>query len=367
MTKTIVKFSGFVAVCLAFTLWLGFTIGNIDLLDPLARDNFELTATFDDVTGLLINDNVKIAGVVVGKVTDIKVASGRALVTFSVDNDYQDRLPVDTSAAVRWRNLIGQRYLYLYPGTASTTLEAGGEITQTTSVIDLGALFNRLGPIVAAIDESQVNDFLETIVQALDGNEDRIGQAIDDLATLTSGLASRDEAITRLVENLNTVAGTITTRDQQIRTMLDNLVLIAQSFSDNTATVDAALTEFSSFSSDLSSLIRANRTQIDAIIANVDLIVNEEVRPRIEQIGQTLDGLDEMARGLFDAGRLGEMLTQTILCATVTPPTPGTPCPHPVIIGVPSEVMAANSAGRDAPSFDAGVATIVTLVSGGAT
>src|SRR3954447_10936217 len=63
--RTAIKFGAFVVVCLFFTVSLAFTIGNISLTDPLARDFNTYQATFDDVTGLLPNDNVKIAGVVV--------------------------------------------------------------------------------------------------------------------------------------------------------------------------------------------------------------------------------------------------------------------------------------------------------------
>src|SRR4051794_2729683 len=147
-------------------MYLAFTIGNISISDPFARDFYTLNATFDDVTGLLPNDNVKIAGVVVGKVNKISVTEGRAKVTFTVEHDVT--LPSDTTASIRWRNLIGQRYLYLYPGVDTVTrLKDGDGIQNTTSVVDLGELFNRLGPIVAVIDPHQVNDFLDTVSQAL--------------------------------------------------------------------------------------------------------------------------------------------------------------------------------------------------------
>ena len=47
------------------------------------------------------------------------------------------------------------------PGTASTVLQSGEHIDNTRSVVDLGELFNRLGPIVQAIDPSKVNTFLD--------------------------------------------------------------------------------------------------------------------------------------------------------------------------------------------------------------
>src|SRR3546814_2872227 len=87
-------------------------------------------------------------------------------------------------------------------------------IERTTSVVDLGELFNRLGPIVGAIDPAQVNEFLDTITAALEGREDDIGATLDDLATLVSGLASRDDAIQRLITNLDVVAETVNRRDR---------------------------------------------------------------------------------------------------------------------------------------------------------
>lgn len=351
MIRIAVKFSGFVAVCLVFTLWLAFTIGNIQLL----RSRYELTASFDDATGLLVNDNVKVAGVVVGKVTGVEVDDGRALVTVEIDSDYE--LPSDSRAAIRWRNLIGQRFLYVYPGDASTTLEDGDEISETESVVDLGELFNRLGPIVAAMEPDDVNQFLDTVTQALSGNEDMVGEAIDDLAVLTGTLAERDETIGRLIENLNTVAGTVTARDQQIRTMLDNLVLISQAFSDNSDVVDQALSELGEFSSNLNLALGNNRNELDRLIANLELVTGT-VGGRLETVDQALAGLDELAAHVYRAGSYGEWLNQDIMCAAAAEPPCGTP------VGGPSLGAAGAGAGASAPSPEAGVTAITDLVLG---
>ena len=160
----IVKLLIFVAVCSLLTAYLAFTIGNIHVFEH----TYKLTATFDDATGLLRGDNVKVAGVVVGRVSGVHIDQGRAKVTFAVKDSV--KVPSDSSAAIRWRNLIGERYVYLYPGTASTVLKDGDVVHKTRSVVDVGDLFNRLGPILKAVNPQDVNTFLDTIVQALDGN-----------------------------------------------------------------------------------------------------------------------------------------------------------------------------------------------------
>ena len=324
MIRTAVKFGTFVVVCLFFTGYLAFTIGNLDVRDPLGRDTYNVSATFDDVTGLLVDDNVKVAGVVVGKVTSVRTEAGRAIVSFDLDNDHAD-IPKDSSAAIRWRNLIGQRYVYLYPGESAEALQDGDVIGETASVIDLGELFNRLGPIVGSIDPAQVNEFLDTITAALDGREGMVGQALDDLATLTTGLASRDQAIQRLIGNLDTVAQTVNRRDVQIEAMLQNLIALSDTFGDNTATLDAALTELASFGTDLDSLLDQESDEITRILGNVAQ-VTETVRGRLPQLDAFLAGFGDASAAIFRAGNRGEFLNQKILCYTASTPVPGE-CP----------------------------------------
>ena len=315
LRSTIARLVIFVVVCTFFTGYLAFTIGNIQLFSH----RYRLSATFDDVTGLLPNDNVKVAGVVVGKVKKIEVERGRAVVDFEVDEDV--RLPSDSSASIRWRNLLGQRFVYLYPGEASTVLDDGDHIDDTRAVVDLGELFNRLGPIVRAIEPEQVNAFLDSITQALDGNEEALRSAVDDLATLTAGLAARDDAIQRLIENLNTVAGTITSRDAQIRTVLDNLLALATTFRENTDVLDTAVTDLGDVSENFGSLLQNNRGEIDRIVNSLATLV-ELVGAKLGPLDSTLAGLDEASAAIFRSARYGEFLNQEILCARVGTQTP---------------------------------------------
>lgn len=362
MTRTAIKFGAFVALCLLFTVYLASTISNTTVGGLVGRGEptYTVQASFADATGLLVNDNVKVAGVPVGKVTGIDVEAGAAVVTMEIDADQQ--VPADSAAAVRWRNLIGQRYVYLYPGDAPTTLEDGDVITETTNVIDIGELFNRLGPIVATIDEAKVNEFLETVTAALEGNEADISQAVDDLAVVVKGLGERDEAIADLIENLEIVSRTIADRDAQIETMLDNLAALAQTFSDNTQLLDAAITEMGAFNRDLSTILTGNRDEIDRIVANLDTTL-QTVEGDLDAVELTLDRLDDNGRAAFLASRNGEFLNQTILCVTVLPP----PCPTPIVPGL--ETIVGQSSASDpvayTPNRRSGGAAVLSLVGGG--
>ncbi|MEO5679127.1 MAG: MCE family protein, partial [Acidimicrobiales bacterium] len=315
MKGTIVRLGLFVALCLVFTSVLAFSIGNVNYRDPLDRRTYRVSAVFDDVTGLLPNDNVKIAGVVVGKVDGIRLVDGRAKVTMKLRTG--TRVPSDTEAAVRWRNLLGQRFVYLYPGSSPVVLARGATIGRTRSVVDLGELFNRLGPIVKAIDPQQVNTFLDSIVQALDGNEGAVRSAVADLGTVATAIAQRDQAIGRLLDNLSTLSGTIVERDTQIRQTLDNLVTLATTFGENTAVVDRAITGLGSISQDLAALLRSNRSQIDSVIGELVVVV-KAVQAKLPVLNDTLGTLDQAAAAIFRSARYGEWLNQVIPCGRLT-------------------------------------------------
>jgi phospholipid/cholesterol/gamma-HCH transport system substrate-binding protein len=334
MIRDALKFGAFVLVCLFFTGYLAFTIGNLDVRDPLGRDAYKISATFDDVTGLIVDDNVKVSGVVIGKVTSVATKDGKAVVEMKIDNQHDDLPRSGTTAAIRWRNLIGQRYVYLYPGKkGGEALQDGDEIERTTSVVDLGELFDRLGPIVTAIDPAQVNNLLDTLTQALDGREDKVGKALDDLATLAKGLATRDEAIGRLVTNLDTVAATLDRRDVQIDAMVQNLISLSESFGDNTATLDAALTELGKFGTDLNHVLSTNSTELDRLLTNLAQ-VTDTVQGRLPQLDQFLAGFADASQAIFRAGNRGEFLNQKIICAFIAPPASsdaGCPTGDPVL------------------------------------
>ena len=340
MIRTAIKFGLFVVLCTGLLVRLAVTIGNtttLGLVESMtfgvlgeSEETYELQARFDDVTGLLVNDNVKIAGVPVGKVTGISTDAGQALVRFQIRADYT--VPDDSTISIRWRNLIGQRYLYVEPGTSATNFDdfADGDTPigsdQTTNVVDLGELFDRLGPIVTIIDVNDVNEFLDSVTTALDGNEESISRTLDDLAFLVQRLGERDDAIGSLIDNLEVVARTVADRDAQIETMLDNLSLLSQTFSDNTDLLETALVEIGQFNTDLSSVLEVNRGEIDSILTTLDTTLNT-IETNLDDVEIVVDNIDENAAATFRTSSYGTFLNQDIRCVAVVPLyTGGDPC-----------------------------------------
>ena len=138
-SAALVKLIVFMIVTSILTLFLAATIGNITF-----GGKTTYKALFSDVTGLLAGNDVRLAGVRVGQVTGIELADRKlAKVTFTLDQ--KRKIPQSTILRLRYRNLVGERYLAVTEGPGSADMLKPGSnvpLTQTRNALDLTVLFN---------------------------------------------------------------------------------------------------------------------------------------------------------------------------------------------------------------------------------
>ena len=333
MKKVALKFGVFALVTVVLTALIGAQIAKIQL-----GDRYSLTAHFDDVTGLSKGDDVKLAGVKIGQVSSVRVDdNGRAEVSLSIEDDV--RVPTDSEAAIRWRNLLGQRVVYLEPGEGEQMLDSGDEIRRTKSVVDIGALINELGGVVSAVDPAQLNSLMTAISGALDGNEARVGQLLESAGSLLQVLAERSETIGNLIEDFDTVSAALASRDQQIRVMVENLAVLTETFADNEGLMDSTLTELAQYSSGLDQVLTTNDQDLRNIIQSLSQ-VTDTVRDNISVIEDQLINLPGALEALHKVTNRGEFIVVEPLCFSTGPP----PCPTPTETPDPGDVQSGNAA-----------------------
>jgi len=120
--------------------WLAVKMGDID---PFANETYPLTARFTSISGLKEGTTIELAGVVVGKVSQIELDAGEyeAVVHLNVDKTVE--LTDDSIASIRTSGIIGDKFIKLTPGGSEIFLEAGDEIDETESSISLEELVSK--------------------------------------------------------------------------------------------------------------------------------------------------------------------------------------------------------------------------------
>ncbi len=292
-----VKLVIFMVITTLATAMLAFTIGNVTF-----RDSRDMKAMFTDVTGVVKGDDVRIAGVRVGTVSGTEIVDRkRAVVTFSLATDV--RVTKATQVQIRYRSLVGQRYLALTEGQGNArTLPPGSTIplANTSPALDLTVLFNGFKPLFAALNPEDVNKLSMEIIQVLQGEGGTVESLLGHTAGITNELASRDRLIGDLIANLNETLTTIGDRDEQLDALLTRLRQLVSGLNNDKQAILGSLDSVSVLAEQTSDLVTGIRpplvkdvTQLRGLAANLERNNGEisrglEVLPiKLQKVGRT--------------------------------------------------------------------------------
>ena len=218
-------------------------------------------AEFVDATGVVKGDDVRVAGVKVGSVTDIEIIDRpRALVSFDVDSDVSVNLA--THAAIRYRNLVGQRYISLSQQVGDTTpLEEDAviDVRNTSPALDLTVLFNGFKPLFQALSPDDINQLSYEIVQVFQGEGGTLESLLGHTASVTKTLADRDEVITDLIVNLDDVLDRIADRDTELSDLIVTFKQLVRGLKQDRKPILDSLEQISALSEETASLVTGIR------------------------------------------------------------------------------------------------------------
>src|SRR6476469_9142003 len=258
--SSLVKFLIFVVATLLATGTLAATISNTQF-----GDKATYRAMFNDVTGLAPGQEVRIAGVRVGEVTSIQVAPDRIHAKVGMDVLKTSVLTQGTKATIKYRNLVGERYIALTQDVGGPApLRDGATIglDHTQSALDLTVLFNGFKPLFAALSPKDVNELSGEIISVLQGEGGNVDSLLATTASLTSTLADRDEVIGRTITNLNTVLGTVDAHDAALKQLIDQLQRFVSGLAADRRTIGASLTNINSLTAQTADLRKVTRPSI---------------------------------------------------------------------------------------------------------
>ncbi|MCP9271362.1 MCE family protein [Mycolicibacterium sp. CAU 1645] len=228
-------------------------------------------ATFSEASRLKSGQDVRIAGVPVGSVKGISLNPDNTVdVEFDVNKRYQ--LYSSTRAAVRYENLVGDRYLEILSGPGELKkLPPGSTIAKenTQPALDLDALLGGLRPVVKGLDGDKINEVSNAVIELLQGQGGALSTLLTTTSTFTQDLAARDQLIGDVINNLNTVLATIDDKGAQFDASVDQLQQLVSGLAENRDPIAGAIPPLATASSELTNTLEKGRRPIQGVIENL--------------------------------------------------------------------------------------------------
>ena len=314
LTGPLLKGIIFAVITVLATAVLGVTIANTGV-----GDTNDYRAQFTDVTALNVGDDVRIAGVRVGQVETIGVVNHNlAQVTFSVEADRQ--LPASVTAIIKYRNLVGQRYVELDQGTGSlnASLPPNGLIplSRTTPALDLTDLFNGFKPLFQALSPNDVNQLSNEIVQVLQGEGGTMTDLVSHTASLTNTIADKDQVIGQVIDNLNSVLNTVNSRGDDFTNMVNTLQQLVSGLAQDREPIGNAISSLGDLADSTANLLQQGRAPLQQDITSLGQVATN-LNNNSDLVNQFLQNLPDKLNAVGSLVSSGSWLN-TYLCSVVT-------------------------------------------------
>ena len=299
---------------------------------PVIGSGTGYTATFRESAGLKPDDEVRLAGVKVGEVTDVRLDGNRVEVDFRARDVFVgDR----TRAAIEIKTLLGEKYLSLEPaGRHQQDPDRDIPEQRTRSPFDVNDALNQLSRTSDQINTDQLARSFQTVSDTLQNTPPQMRGALDGLSQLSRTISSRDEQLSRLVSNTKQVSQIAADRNGQVQRLIADGNLLLGELQQREQAVDQLLTGTRALSDQLRGVVADNQQQL---------------RPALQKLEQVTGLLqrnqDNLSRGLREMGPFIRNFNNTLgngrwfdgyLCGLVPPTSLGVPiglnsagCPPP--------------------------------------
>ncbi|WP_254450664.1 MCE family protein [Aeromicrobium stalagmiti] len=258
--KIVIAVVGIVSMVVIFAL----TFNAASL--PIIGGGHVYTAKFAEAGGLKEGNEVRVAGVKVGKVTDISLDGATVEVKFRAKGA---RLGDQTSASVKVKTMLGQKFLALVPAGRAELADAI-PVDRTTTPYDVNEAFSDLSDTVGEIDTTQLEASFDALSDAFRDTPESVRTMVSGLTDLSRTISSRDEELAKLFEATKSVSGTLKDRNAEFAKIITDGSSLLDELGQRRETVAAMLDGTARLGTQLQGLVKDNEKQLRPALEKLD-------------------------------------------------------------------------------------------------
>lgn len=239
---------------------------------PLIGGGTHYSASFSEAAGLRPGDEVRVAGVKVGKVTGVSLDGDQVKVGFVVRHTW---IGDASTAAIGIKTLLGEKYLAVDP-LGNRPQDPGTRIprSRTTAPYDVTQAFDGLGHTLDAIDTKQLAASFQTISDTFKDTPSSVRTAATGLSSLSRTVASRDAQLANLLSASKQLTGTLAANDGRFQQLISDGNLLLGEIQQRRDAIHSLLTGTQSLGTQLSGLVTDNQRQLGPTLDALDRVTS---------------------------------------------------------------------------------------------
>jgi phospholipid/cholesterol/gamma-HCH transport system substrate-binding protein len=255
-------------VVLAVIALLAFNADNL----PVIGGGTTYSAYFTDDSGLLPGNEVRVAGVTVGKVTGTSLDGDRVLVTFRVKGAWVGN---QSTVGIDIKSLLGDKYLALDPlGTAAQSPGQTIPESRTSAPLDVTQAFQQLGSTVGQLNTGELAQSLEAISNAFKNTSPYVRSALTGLASLSQTIASQDTQLSQLLNGTREITQSLSQEDSNFTQLLGDGNLLLNELQQRQQAIGSLLTGTEALATQISTLVNDDNAQLTPTLESLNQVTN---------------------------------------------------------------------------------------------
>lgn len=253
---------------------------------PIIGSGDTYHAQFAEIGALKTGNEVRVAGVSVGKVNKIELAGNKVLVTFKIDKG--TKFGTETGADIRVRTLLGAEYLAITPeGPGQLPKGSTIPLERTIAPYDVVQAFSDFSKTTDALDVPQLGEALNTLGEIAAETPEEFRGAIKGVSDLSVNLAARDDQINTLLVSLKKVTGVLNSRNDELVTLFKDSDTLFNAISDRRDSIHRLLVSTQQISTELSALVKGTKADLKPALDQL-LVVTDMLRKNEASLDEAL-------------------------------------------------------------------------------
>ena len=294
---------GYFVVLAVFAAWIIVeTLGGLEML----HGGYRVSALFNSAQELKVGDNVKMAGVEIGRVEKIALADQKVKVTMKLQPDAV--VKTDSKAVIRFTGLMGQNFVAIDFGSQTAPAAANGAVLETEEQPDLNAVMAKLNDAATGIQNfgksftgDKIDNLLGPLTDFVKQNSGHIGGAISNIENITAQIASGQGTVGKMIytdQLYDSALGTVT----NLQDAVTEVRSVVNGVSNGQGTLGKLVTDETLYDATTASMTNLNQIllKINQGQGTVGKLINDQDLYKNAKL--SLQKLDKMADGLEDEG-----------------------------------------------------------------